>query len=67
MTVLVEQPMALLGSANDVINRPCVAKAVLHTTLLLINSLSDSWFAKISLLRCHASMVGNGAFSHKID
>ena len=37
MTVLVEQPMALLGSANDVINRPYVARAVLHTTLLLIN------------------------------
>ena len=33
----------------------------------LINSLSHSWFVKISLRRRHAPVVGNGAFSHKID
>ena len=44
-----------------------VAGAVLQTASLLIQSLTYSWFVKISVQRRHAPLVGNGAFSHKID
>ena len=51
----------------EVINRPGVAGAVLQTPLWFIKSVTQSSFVKISLQRRHALMVGNGAFSHKIN
>ena len=52
---------------GHIFNRPGEAGAVLQTALSLINSLTESWFVKISLRRRHAPTVENGAFSHKID
>ena len=48
-------------------NRPGLAGAVLQTASFVINYFTDWWFVEISVRRCHAPTVGNGACSHKID
>ena len=52
---------------TKVINRPGVAGAVLQSPPLLIKTLTDSSFVKISLRCRHALRVENGAFSHKTN
>ena len=37
-----------------------------YTNTFVIDSLSRSWFVKISLQRRHALTVADGAFSHEI-
>ena len=50
-------------------SRPGRSQGLLYKHLRhwFIDSLIQSWFVKISLRRCHALTVADGAFSHKIN
>ena len=53
-----------MNSDEQTLEKP---RAALQTPLLLINSLTRSWFVEIYLRCRHALVVKDGAFSQKVD
>ena len=56
------------GAPNVIVNRPSVAGAVLQTASSLIDSVTDWLMVGGNIFTAPPNlMVGDGAFSHKID